>query len=195
MSPSCFGEPGLNGAPTILLISSSSRAIVLGEIAGEPRQHVAVDGDAAPLHARQHRDERPLERLVDRRHMLGGEARLQRPPEAHDHIGVLGGVFRRLVDCDPRKADEVAARARDLGERDRLVAETFAPRVRPCRGRPPVASVERIGNQHRVVDRRDGHAAMGEDLHAELDVVADLEDARRLHQRLQEPRSRPPPAI
>ncbi len=73
-----------------------------------------VDRDAAPLHARQHRDQRPLERLVDRRHMLGGETRLQRPPEAHRHVGVLGGVFRRLVDRDAGEADEVAAGAGDF---------------------------------------------------------------------------------
>ena len=74
----------------------------LGEIAGEPGEHVAIDGDAAPLHARQHRDERPLERLVDRRHALGGEARLQRAPQTHRHVGVLGRVLRRLVDRDAR---------------------------------------------------------------------------------------------
>ena len=48
------------------------------------------------------------------------------------------------------------------------------------------ARVERVGKQHRVVDRRDADAAQGEHVHVEFDVVADLEDARLLEQRLQE---------
>ena len=52
----------------------------LGEIARQPRQHLAVDRDAAPLHPRQHRDQRPLQRLVDRRHALGDQPRFQDAP-------------------------------------------------------------------------------------------------------------------
>ena len=48
------------------------------------------------------------------------------------------------------------------------------------------ARVERVGQQHCVVDRRDADAAQGKHVHVELDVVADLEDARRFQQRLQE---------
>ena len=47
------------------------------------------------------------------------------------------------------------------------------------------ARVERVGEQHRVVDRRDADAAQGEHMHVELEVVADLENARLLEQRLQ----------
>ena len=52
----------------------------LGEIARQPRQHLAVDRDAAPLHPRQHRDQRPLQRLIDRGHALGDKARLEHLP-------------------------------------------------------------------------------------------------------------------
>ena len=52
----------------------------LGEIAGETREHVAVDGDAAPLHPRQHRNQRPLQRLVDGHRMLGDKPGLERAP-------------------------------------------------------------------------------------------------------------------
>ena len=38
---------------------------LLREFAGQARQHLPVDRDAAPLHARQHRHQRPLQRLVD----------------------------------------------------------------------------------------------------------------------------------
>ena len=47
------------------------------------------------------------------------------------------------------------------------------------------ARVERVREQHRVVDRRDANAAHREHMHVELEVVADLEDARLLEQRLQ----------
>ena len=46
------------------------------------------------------------------------------------------------------------------------------------------ARVEGVRKKHRVVDRGDANAAQGEHMHVELDVVADLEDARRLKQRL-----------
>ena len=47
------------------------------------------------------------------------------------------------------------------------------------------ARVERVGKQHAIVDRRDADAAQGEHMHVEFEVVADLEDARLLEQRLQ----------
>src|ERR1700677_689915 len=47
------------------------------------------------------------------------------------------------------------------------------------------ARVERVREQHRVVDRRDANAAHRQHMRVELEVVADLEDARLLEQRLQ----------
>ena len=46
MSPSCFGEPTLKGWPASSWISASSRAGALRELAGQPRQDLAVDHDA-----------------------------------------------------------------------------------------------------------------------------------------------------
>ena len=74
----------------------------LGEFARQAREHVAVDRHAALLHPRQRQDHRPLERLVDRRHALGGEARLERAPQPQRHVGVLGGVLRSP--CRSRRA-------------------------------------------------------------------------------------------
>ena len=57
----------------------------------------------------------------------------------------------------------------------------------------PVAvltTFEHVGQQHRVVDRRDGNAVPCEDVAVELDVLADLEDRVILQQRLQQ-RHRP----
>ncbi|MBA7476206.1 hypothetical protein ES707_11588 [subsurface metagenome] len=70
----------------------------LGEVARQARQHLAVDRDAAPLHPRQHRDQRPLQRLVDRIHVLRDQPRLQHAPETLDHVGIFGGIFRSLLD-------------------------------------------------------------------------------------------------
>ena len=102
----------------------------------EPREHVAVDRDAAPLHPRERRDQRPLQRLVDRRHALGDEPRLQRRARAaasrrrpRRHIRVALSIG------DAREADEVCARSRRPRRTDRLVAEPALGAARPCRGR------------------------------------------------------------
>ena len=47
------------------------------------------------------------------------------------------------------------------------------------------ACVERVREQHGIVDRRHANAAHRERVHVELEVVADLENARLLEQRLQ----------
>ena len=60
-------------------------AELLGELAGQARQRLAVDLDAALLHPRQHRHQRPLQRLVEVDHALRGEPRLEREPEASIH--------------------------------------------------------------------------------------------------------------
>ena len=161
-------------------------AHALGEIAGEPREHVAVDRDAAPLHPRQHRNQRPLQRLVDRHRMLGDQPGLERPPKPQRDIGLFGGVFGRPVERGPREADEIAPGAGDVGEGGQLLSEDAlgeAMHVMALAGR---ARIERVGHQHRVVDRRRRHAAAGEDMQVELDVLADLDDPRRLHQRLEQ---------
>ncbi len=46
----------------------------LREFAGQPRQHLAVDRNAAPLHIGEHAQQRPLQRLVDVEHVLGRQA-------------------------------------------------------------------------------------------------------------------------
>ena len=158
----------------------------LGKFARKARQHVAVDRDSSPLHARERLDERTFEPFIDACHGLGGETRLQGPPEAQDHVGVLGGVFACSIDRDPREADEVAARARDLAQRERLVAEgPLAERVQTVIVAGETA-VERIGDQQGVVERRKGDPALRKRHRIELDVVTELENSRRLEQRLQQ---------
>ena len=180
-----FRRAGIEGRADDLADLVLEPRHALGKFARHARQDVAVDRDPAPLHARQNLDERTLEPLVDCRHPLGDEARLQHTPETQGDVRFLRSVFARLFDRRPREAEEIAAGARDFAKRDRLMAEkAFGKRIEAVvvAGR---ARIERVGKQHRVVDRRDANAAHREHMHVELDVVADLENARRLQQRLQ----------
>ena len=136
MSPICFGEPSENFSPAISWISSSSRASVWAKSPESREQDLPVDRDAAHLHAGDHVDQRPLQRLVDGRAVLGGEARLQHLPQAQGHVGVLGRVGGGAVDRDLVEAHACAARAGHLAEGDRRVAEMARARARPCRASP-----------------------------------------------------------
>ena len=93
-----FRRSGVEGRaddPADLILE---RAHALRELAREARQHVAVDRDSAPLHARQDLDQRTLKPLVDRRHLLSDETRLQNARETQGDIRLLRPVLARLVD-------------------------------------------------------------------------------------------------
>ncbi len=59
------------------------RALFLRELARQPRQHLAVDGNAAPLHVPRQNLQAigAFQRLVDGGDALGGEPHLQRRPQ------------------------------------------------------------------------------------------------------------------
>ena len=157
----------------------------LGKLACHAREDVSVDRDPAPLHARQNLDERTLEPLVDHGHLLSDDARLQNAPEAERDVRFLRSVFAGFFDRRPRQADEIATRARDFAQGNGFVAEKAIGERNDAVIVSGRAGVERVREQHRVVDRRDANAAQCKDMEVELDVVADLEDARLLEQRLQ----------
>ena len=75
----------------------------LSELARHTRQDVAVDRDPAALHTRQNIDERALEPLIHRRHLLGDEARLQNAHETQGDVGLLRSVFAPLFDRRTRE--------------------------------------------------------------------------------------------
>ena len=148
----------------------------------QARQYRAINGDAAPLHAGQHRHEGAFQGLVDRKHALRDEPRPQQLPQPHDHIGLLGGVGGRLVDDDAVEAQLCLAGAGDLAVIDGAMVEpVLRHRVRPVR-KP--AGVEHIGHQHHVIVRGHIDAVMGQHLPGEFQVVPDLEHGRVLEQRL-----------
>ncbi len=156
---------------------------VLREFAGKARENGAVDGDAAPLHARQRFDHRALERFIDMRHPLGGKPRLQHAPEPQRHVRVFGRIFRRLLDRHAGEADEGAAGARDFADLDRLVLQIFGGEFVEAVAVAP--GIENVGHQHRVVDGRETQPALGEHDAIDLGVVHDLQHARRREQRRQ----------
>ena len=116
-----------------------------------------VDTDATSLHAAEHRRHRTLQRFVDRHHPLGRQPRFQRFPQPKGDIRVFRRILRRLVDGDTRKANEGTSRAGDLSEGDRFVAEQLL--AQHVHAVVRAAGVKHIGDQQRVVDRRDADAA------------------------------------
>src|SRR5690606_31886888 len=76
------------------------RSHALSEFTGQFRQAITVDEDAGALHVGDHRDERPVLRLVDGGHTLARKARLEVQPQAKRDISVFGGIAGRLVERD-----------------------------------------------------------------------------------------------
>ena len=153
------------------------------ELGRELAQLRRVDLDAGLLHAEQHRDQRPLDGLVDADHVLAGEPGLELRPQLHGDVGVLGGVVARLVDRHLVEAHLLGAAAGHVGELDGLLVEIELGEL--VHAVIVLAGVEHEGQQHGVVDRRHLDAELAEHAHVVLDVLADLEDRRVLEQRLQ----------
>ncbi len=108
--------------------------------------------------------------------MLGGKPRLEHLPQPQRHVGILGGIFGRLVDLDAVERDLGLAGFRHFVEIDCLMIE-----IAPRQGIEAVigaAGIDHIGHQHGVVVGRDLDAAHGENLPVEFQILADLEHTR-----------------
>ena len=153
MSPSCLGRPMVNFSPAISWISSSSRA---SDCAKSPDSRDRICRSMAMPRASIRAstgDQRALQRLVDRGLAFGRESRLQHAARA--------AASRR----HPRRRIRSPCRARPC-RRSRCalpVPATCAkvigswPRCSSDSRSMPVAvgaGIERIGDQHGVVDRR-----------------------------------------
>ncbi len=150
----------------------------LREFAGEPGEHLAVDGDAAALHVAEHGDQRALQRLIDARLALGDEAGLQHAPQPQRDVGILGGIGGGLVDGGLVEADLALALAADLLVLDRRVLQpALGERVHAVRRG---AGIEHIGQQHGVVIGRDIDAVAHQDQPVIFEVLADLQHATGL---------------
>ena len=114
--------------------------------------------------------------------MLGGEPRFEHLPQPQRRVGVLGGIFGRLVDLDAIERHPGLAGLGHLVEVDGAVIEvTLRQRIEAVIG---AAGIDHIGHQQRVVVGRDLDAAHGEDLKVEFQILADLEHAFVFEQRL-----------
>src|SRR5436309_4475341 len=101
-----------------LLDFGLERAGTLREFARQTREHLAIDGDPAPLHAREHRNERPLQRLINAAHALGGNARFEHLPQPQRDVRALGGIFGGLLDLHAVEREPGSARAGELVQID-----------------------------------------------------------------------------
>ena len=160
------------------------RRHALREVPRQPRERGAVDLDAMRLHRREHGDERALHGLVDPGDAGERQARLQRHPQPQDDLRLLaedaGGLLGRELGEGAgglAAAEDRLHRGRDVAE---VVLREVVDRIGVLRG------VERVGDEHGVVDRREGDAVTGEELGGGLDVVADLEGRRVLEDRAQD---------
>ena len=154
-----------------------------GQLAALLLQHRAVDEHAAALHALQYRHQRLLDLLVEpgqRRHGL--ELRPQFLVQPQRDVGVFRGVLGRSLDAHLVEADLLGALAGDVLEMNGADAEVFrGHRVHVVARR---RAVEHIGLEHGVVAlaaQRD--AVIGEHVHVEFHVRADLGVVRVLKQR------------
>ena len=152
---------------------------------GEARKDGAIDLDAGVLHRQDGRNQRPFERLVDRRQPLSGKTRLQRHPQPQRHVGVFGRVFGRLVERHGGKRLLGLFGARRmlhrLRERHARVAEVaLGENIHSV---PVAATVEHIGEQHRIVEGRDLDAVVLHHQRVVLDVLSDLQHGRVFEQR------------
>ena len=159
----------------------------LRELPGQPRQRIAIDLDACPLHAGNHRHQRTFQRFIDGRHPLRRQPRPQPRPQPQRHVGIFRRVLRRLVDRHARERLVRlfgARRVRDhLVERDRRMLQVaFRQRIHAVIA---TSAVERIRQQQSVVERLHLDAIAAQHQQVIFEVLTDLENRRILEQRLQ----------
>ena len=157
---------------------------LLRQLAGLRAQHVGIDQHAGALDAREHRQQRPLDGLVD---IAQGGVVLQPGPQPlvqlQCHVGVLGGVGPGLLQRHLVEGELGLALAGHVGELDGAVAEMILGQrvhvVAACR-------VEHVGLKHGVVGDAAYRDAMArQHAHVVLEVLADLRALRILQQRFQ----------
>jgi hypothetical protein len=108
---------------------------------------------------------------------------LEHVPKPQRDVGILGGVWRCLVQRHEVERHLGFAGAGDLLERDGLQTEMFFGQL--VHAVPVQAGVQRVGQQHGVVNRSDVYAEAGKHRQIVLEVLADLQDAGVFEHRLE----------
>ena len=153
------------------------------EIARQLGERRAVDLDPFALHCRDDRHERPLDRLVERRHLVAHQPRLQQHVQAQHSVGALGREVARPLGRHFGKGDQALAGADQLFQRRQLVlaAALYEALDRVVE----LPAVEHVGHQHRAVIGRDGDPVARQQVRGGFQVMADLEDPGVFEKRAQ----------
>ena len=112
-------------------------------------ERLAIDLDPGILHRGHRRHQRPLDRLVERGHVLAHQARLQQRVQAQRRVGPLGGEVARRRGRDLGKGDQALAGADELLRRGQVVLEGAAGQL--LDGVLDLPAVEHVRHQHRAV--------------------------------------------
>ena len=144
---------------------------------------IAVDLDPLLLHTGEDGDERAFQRFVNRHDLFRAQLGLENLPQAQGDVGILGGVFCRLVQRDPIERHLRLARSGNLLERNSVVLQvSLRQRVHAV---IVLARIQYVRQQHRVINRRDIDVVRGEDREVVLDILPDLQDRRIFEHRFQ----------
>ena len=157
------------------------------EFLAQAGQPPLVHLDAVALHTGDHGDEGAVDALVNLRAALLCQSRLEMPVEPPSHIGILGGVLRRLVQRHLTEGNRLLAGAADVLEAQGIVPEVAcAELVHAVAAADPFQAapgIEREADDHGVVDRRNPDVgASGKDIEIIFDVLPQLEHLRRFEQ-------------
>ncbi|CAM3254884.1 hypothetical protein SPAN111604_13365 [Sphingomonas antarctica] len=144
------------------------------EFARQPGQMIAVDLDPRALHHRQRLDQPAIDAFVHARHAFARQPRLQLAPQPQRHIGILGGVPRRIAQRHLVEAELPLPLAAHFGKRDRPVPQMpLGQFVHIVRERLP--GIERETHHQRVVIRRDVQPVPREHRDVVFEIMPDLE--------------------
>ena len=158
-------------------------ALAIGKLVGKLGQHGAVHQNALMLHRFEHRNERPLQRFINRDLAFLQQARLQQFPQAKRDIRIFRRIGRGPVKRHLRKRDQGFAGARHVLEADRLVAQMLHRHF--IHAMAVLAGLDGVGNQHGVIDGADIGAVAPQHLQVIFQVLADFQNAGIFEQRLQ----------
>ena len=127
------------------------------------------------LHLGQNRDKGALQRLVNARHLGKVQLRFQKGPEAQGDIGILSPVSDGIGHRNTVKGDGgFAAAQQGLDRYGAVVQVALAERVHPV---PVQPCMQRVGDQHRVIDGAHVNAMARKHLGIVFHVLADFQDA------------------
>ena len=158
-------------------------ALRFAEIIGQTAQQFRVNRNAGAFHIGQHHHQRAFQTFVYAQLSRLGQLGLQQHMQAQGHIGVFGGIFGGFRHRHAIKADLLFALARHFAEGDGLVGEMQLRQF--VHAVAMQAAFQHIGNQHRVIDRKQPDAAFQENRRVIFQILPHFQYGRVFQQRLQ----------